>query len=272
MVWIESHLSLGSHPKTFKLARLLGISRAAAVGHLHYLWWWAMDYAPSGSLDRFDPIEIAIAGAWEGLPAEFIESLTQAGFLDVDGTIHDWMDYAGRLVLLRQRKAEAMRKKRATTLPARSGDVPLPTVPNRTQPNHTQQNLSSAEEAPTSQFPEWFNILAQDPRWKSEGPERYITSVEKAHPNVDLDLEAHAAYEWLQTAKGLKKKVLRGFWTNWLTPSKNGTAASGQPSSPMTHDDRHEAINVMARAAMAKQEERRAEAKLPKTNGDSLPE
>jgi hypothetical protein len=40
----------------------------------------------------------------------------------------------------------------------------------------------------------------------------------------------------------------------------------------MTHDDRHEAINVMARAAMAKQEERRAEAKLPKTNGDSLPE
>jgi hypothetical protein len=122
------------------------------------------------------------------------------------------------------------------------------------------------------EFPEWFKTLARDRRWTEEDADRYIASVEQAHPDVDLDLEAHAAYEWLQTAKGLKKKVLRGFWTNWLTPSKNGTAASGQPSSPMTHDDRHEAINVMARAAMAKQEERRAEAKLPKTNGDSLPE
>ena len=45
---------------------------------------------------------------------------------------------------------------------------------------------------------------------------------------MNLDLESHAAYEWLQTPKGLKKKVLRGFWTRWL----NNSRASPTRASP----------------------------------------
>jgi len=39
VAWIESHQTLGQHPKTRKLARLLNISAPTAVGHLQFLWW-----------------------------------------------------------------------------------------------------------------------------------------------------------------------------------------------------------------------------------------
>ena len=77
-----------------------------------------------------------------------------------------------------------------------------------------------------SNFPEWFKTLSQDPRWHGKDPERYIQAIEKEYHSVNLDLEAHSAYEWLQSPKGQKKKVLRGFWRNWL---KNvATIAPGQ--------------------------------------------
>ena len=74
-------------------------------------------------------------------------------------------------------------------------------------------------------FPEWFITLSQDPRWHGKNPERYIKTIEAAYPGIRLDLEAHSAYEWLQSPKGLRKKVLRGFWVNWL---KNVSAPRGQ--------------------------------------------
>ena len=50
--WIESHQSLRDHPRKDQLAEELFVGRVpndvanyAAVGILHYLWWWALDYA-----------------------------------------------------------------------------------------------------------------------------------------------------------------------------------------------------------------------------------
>jgi len=54
MAWIESNQEVGRHPKTKKLARLLDISVVTAVGHLHYLWWWALDFAQEGVLTKFE--------------------------------------------------------------------------------------------------------------------------------------------------------------------------------------------------------------------------
>lgn len=45
MAWIESHQEIWRHPKTKKLARLLGVSVPTAVGHLHGIWYWALDFA-----------------------------------------------------------------------------------------------------------------------------------------------------------------------------------------------------------------------------------
>lgn len=120
MTYIESHKELVGHPKTKKAARLLGVSIPTALGHLHMLWYWAMDYADDGNLTDHDPQDIADAVAWDGEPQAFIDALVNcglnrgSGFLDlVDGqlTIHDWMQYAGNLI--ERRRLDAQRKRAA---------------------------------------------------------------------------------------------------------------------------------------------------------------
>ena len=100
MAWIESHQELRHHYKTKRLARELGVTVAAAVGHLHFLWWWAVDFAPDGDLSKFDDYEIADAMGYEGDdPGKAKAALIFAGFLDNNNqgalTIHDWHEHAG---------------------------------------------------------------------------------------------------------------------------------------------------------------------------------
>ena len=152
MAWIESHQEVGRHPKTKKLARLLSVSLPAAVGHLHYLWWWALDFAPTGSLGKYDEADIADAMQWDGDPATLVEALLASGYVDEtdDGLmIHDWAEYAGKLL---ERRAKDRARKRAA---AESAGVPqefqrkddgededggtLPSVPNQPT-NRTEHN------------------------------------------------------------------------------------------------------------------------------------
>lgn len=128
MAWIESHQELGRHPKTRRLARMLGISLPAAVGHLHYLWWWALDFAEDGDLSGYDSYEIAEAAMWEGDPDEIVDALVHAQFLDRTGdgglVLHDWDEYAGRLIERRARDRERKRRERAAKRASRGdGDV-----------------------------------------------------------------------------------------------------------------------------------------------------
>lgn len=121
MAWIESHQSLLTHRKTGRLARVLRTSRVTSIGHLHAVWWWCMDNAPDGDLSDIEPEELAEAAMWEGDPTEFVEALISAGFIDqCDGelVVHDWNDYAGKLI--EKRKSDAERKRRL-----RSMDNPL---------------------------------------------------------------------------------------------------------------------------------------------------
>lgn len=112
MAWIESHESLPGHPKTKRLCRLLKISSVQAVGHLHYLWWWALKHAQDGDLSRYTALDIADACDWIGDEEEFVNALITSGFIDstVEGNcIHHWYDYAGKLLELRMKDAERKR-------------------------------------------------------------------------------------------------------------------------------------------------------------------
>ena len=116
MAWIESHQELRHHYKTKRLARELKVTVAAAIGHLHCLWWWAIDFAPDGDLSKFDDYEIADAIGYEGKdPTKAKAALISAGFLDNSDTgtitIHDWYDYSGQLG--DNRKAEYRARKKA---------------------------------------------------------------------------------------------------------------------------------------------------------------
>lgn len=130
MAWIESHQSLRNHPKTKRLCRLLGIDLAKAIGHLHLLWWWCLDYAQDGSLAAYDAYIIADAAQWDGDPDQFVAALLESGFLERDGEetliIHDWWDYAGKLINQRREHAERMRRMRALQQRSSSGDVRKP--------------------------------------------------------------------------------------------------------------------------------------------------
>lgn len=101
--WIQSYLDLGDHPKVKRLSSALGTSAPTTVGHLHFLWWWCMRYAPDGELGHFTPAEIADAARWEGDPDVLFAELCAAGFIDrdvddahVSAHVHDWYDYGGR--------------------------------------------------------------------------------------------------------------------------------------------------------------------------------
>lgn len=115
MAWIESHQGLRGHPKTKKLVRRLKSSAAIIVGHLHFIWWWALDFAQDGEITQFDPEDIADACDWSGDPEEFFNALVDAGFIDkVEHRyfLHDWYDYAGKLIELRKKDAERKRNSR----------------------------------------------------------------------------------------------------------------------------------------------------------------
>lgn len=115
MAWIESHQSLPGHPKTKRCARKLKVSIPTMVGLLHLLWYWAMDYAPDGDLTKFEPDDIADAMQWEGDADQLLSVLTDARFIDQDNghlLIHDWFNYAGRLIEKREQNTQRKRKSR----------------------------------------------------------------------------------------------------------------------------------------------------------------
>jgi len=105
MAWIKSHQTLLSHPKTFRFAELLGLDIDQAIGKLTRLWWWCLDYAPDGNLERFTPATLARA---MGLDPERGDELMSAligcgqnshpGFVDEKPyrRIHDWLEYASQ--------------------------------------------------------------------------------------------------------------------------------------------------------------------------------
>lgn len=116
MAWVRSEQSLRDHPKTKRAARALGLKSIHFCGHLHGLWWWALDYAQDGDVTKYEPWELAEAAEFDGDPAAFVEALVGAGFLERTTTqlvIHDWYDYAGVLIMQRQANAKRMRDKRA---------------------------------------------------------------------------------------------------------------------------------------------------------------
>lgn len=173
MAWIESHQELARHPKTRKLSRKLGISVPAAIGHLHMLWWWALDYAQDGNISDFEPDDIADAIDWQSDADDLLTALIDSGFVEKQDNlilIHDWFDYAGRLVDKREQNRERKRKSRANKTNKQDGheEVTRPsqgqinddsfghgaTEQNRTVPNQTEPKTSTttAGEPPLNPF------------------------------------------------------------------------------------------------------------------------
>ena len=218
MAWIESHQEVGRHPKTKKLARLLSVSLPAAVGHLHYFWWWALDFAQDGTLEKYDGYDLADAMQWDGDPDQLLEAMIEAGYIDdtEDGLmIHDWGEYAGKLL---ERRAKDRARKRAAAEAAgvpqnfrrssdgndeESAETPSasfvtnqPTVPN--QPNTTNSTNRTEPTTPTSapaalqetRFAEFWKAYP-----KKVGKASCLKAWKKIKPTAELHEHIMAALE-----------------------------------------------------------------------------
>lgn len=122
MAWYEAHQTMTRHPKTLKLARLLKVDRRYAVGLLHDLFSWALDVAGKyGELPGMTDEDIAAALDMPGKKGvQTVAALVESGYLEWDGeaySIHDWYDYAGKLMDKREADKERMRKKRSVNSP-----------------------------------------------------------------------------------------------------------------------------------------------------------
>jgi len=253
MAWIESHQDLLHHPKTEKFARLLGITRVTAVGHLHCLWWWAVDYAEDGDLSRFDALDIAIGGEWDGDMDKFLEVLVFVGFIDFANdryTIHNWDKYFGRLLEQRQANARRQREWRerhkpesdtsetrnsdiTVTEPSRTGaTVPNQTVPNQTVPKNGSLSFASAN-APKAKratsLPDEFTVTDDMTNW----------ALAESFTFQEIETQT-AMFRDHFTANGKPMKDWVATWRNWMRRSRSFGARSpnGRVSSQETPLDR----------------------------------
>lgn len=125
MAWFMACDTLAKHPKTLKLARLLGVERRYAVGLLYDLFSWGLCAADKdGRLPGIDAEEIAVALDYPvkkssiGAPPPVVTALTVSGYLDYDDErdeylLHNWNEYAGKLYERREKDREKMREYRA---------------------------------------------------------------------------------------------------------------------------------------------------------------
>lgn len=248
MAWIESHQELGAHPKTLKFARLLNISRAAAVGHLHFLWWWALDYSQDGDLSRFEALDIAIGGEWEGDAAAFVDALARAGFIDVTPNgwaVHDWDQYGGRLQDRRAKDAERKRNSRSVQRtssghPADGAETPRDGVRNTTQHNRTQHNMGEESPKPPQRArvkePTGFELFYGGYP-KKVGRDDAEKAWKKLNPSQDLQDEINAAVSrqkcWESWQSGFIPNPATflngGRWKDEEPPKRGGSNGRASP-------------------------------------------
>lgn len=232
MAWIESHQSLQRHPKVVAAAALLRVDRHRFIGHLHCLWWWALDVA---DIDGFLPEivnDFVLAGAAEWplkTATKWSEALISVGFLEHDNAtyrLHDWYEYAGKLNAKRIVNKERMREARAThvqrTTVARAGHVlGLPTQPAKP----TAQ--TGAEAAPTRAKPAKIASAEQllaDTDWVADTRARF------AQLDFDYEITKWQDYVTEKPPKGNWKNSLRNWMEKAVTfkEARNGGTHTAQ--------------------------------------------
>ncbi|MCR5346180.1 MAG: hypothetical protein K6E38_00210 [Fretibacterium sp.] len=267
MAWIEVHQELIQHPKLKRLARMLNVSKFEAAGRLFAFWCWALDYADNGNLSRFDASDIADAMEWDGDPQCLIDAMIECGPGDSSGFIerrdgalfvHDWNDYMGRLLSMREKNRERQKRfqhKKAAVAGAAvmsplSNDnitvmspldnrnitgLPNQTVPNQTKQGQKNKNTDSAPVSPKPAEPildlegaQALTTLTQMyelcPDYVPDPPKeiRLVQELQQEHPGVPIVAEFRKARDWLE-GKPVKerKKNLRAFLRNWVSNAVN---------------------------------------------------
>lgn len=178
MAWIELHQAIWTHRKTILIASKLGLKPTYAASHIIRFWTWALDNVQDGDLSGLPAEVIAFAADWDGDADTFVKAAIYAGWLDETDSglfIHDWEDYAGKLMERRLAERERSRKRRTiskqqvndqqTTAgrPPVDQQTTVGTVPNSTLPNHTLPNQNNNKRSAPGGASECGNAPAEKP-------------------------------------------------------------------------------------------------------------
>lgn len=239
MAWIESHQELKNHPKVRRLARALRVSVPTVIGHLHCFWWWCVDYAEDGDLTAFGDEDLSDAAMWEGDPQAFVSAMEAARWLDrsPDGerlTVHDWQDWAGRLIGMREKAKERVRKWRTEHKTETNANVThnksVTNAQRTTQHDMTKPNITKPSpplpfgEVPPPPGEECASPATPAPRRATGGnPER--KEVRTYFETLDLPGECDHFYDHFE-ANGWK--VGRNPMRDWKAAARNWCRRAGE--------------------------------------------
>lgn len=98
MIWIASPQWLEKCPGTLKLVALMGWDIDQTIGKLQRFWWWCVDHAKDGQLEKFDDIQLAtVVGLTPASAKLFTDSMVEAKFLRRVPTfrVENWDKIAG---------------------------------------------------------------------------------------------------------------------------------------------------------------------------------
>jgi hypothetical protein len=92
----------------------MGWTLPFTIGNLHLLWYWALEYAPTGDLTKFAPEDLTYdLDLGTHTPEQFLQVLVEVGFLDRtedknEGAallrLHDWPDYTNKCLRPKYRR------------------------------------------------------------------------------------------------------------------------------------------------------------------------
>jgi len=268
MAWIEVHQTLPTHRKTIEAAAILDIPPVQMIGHLICLWLWALDNAPDGvmytSRNALRNKMVANVSQWDGDPDAFVDALVESGFLDERDDaleLHDWYDYAGKLMETRKARRERQRryreaKKQQEANVERNANVTrdvtvtkserhAPTVPNPTVPNHTIDSNNVAKKFDDDSIPMRLalhlkrEILNQDPSTKV--PDDLTNWAIEADRMIRLDKrdprEAAHLITWAQNDSFWRANILSmGKFRKQYDTLKRQAVAQNQTRRPPKRD------------------------------------
>lgn len=235
MAWIQVNDTLREHRKTYALANALNIEDYAAVGLTVCLWTWALTNAETGNLSVFPPRAVARACGWQGDASALLDALVASGFLDADYRIHDWDEYAGRLIEKRESSRERMRTQRRTQKEKTqvfNESLPTPVRSTFDERSANVQETLCERSAPTVEYTVQYidNIRSSgssSPDCDHDGdPNADLRSLEEAQTAV-FDAAKHAGFPDAPSDLDRLNGFIADYGAAWVLEAISRTADAG---------------------------------------------
>lgn len=168
--------------KMYRLARLLRVEHAHAVGLMEMFWRGVRQDAPDGSLRGIDAVEIAIWCKWQGDSEALLSALASAKWVDASARhqwlVHDWPQHCENSVHTRMAKERRW---------FADGTAP--------DPAKFKSSIHSAERAVIEEFyksnrPPWQDSggegVCHGEFWRGADPPQISATPNRTEPNLTI--------------------------------------------------------------------------------------